>query len=198
MKQPPPAESSPPADRAPAESAAGPAPIAATTLPALSPEQTAELQRQAAAAAENWDKFLRAQADLENYRKRVARERQELIRNTREEVFVAVLPVLDNLERAIEAAREHAGEDNPLLAGVQQIYAQFQRCLQELGIEEVPVVAGQAFDPHLHDAVGHAESTDHPDGAILQQLQRGYRGPDRLLRPARVILSRAPTPPPTS
>jgi molecular chaperone GrpE len=145
-----------------------------------------ELEGLKAKAAENWDKFLRAAAELENYRKRVAREKEELARYTAERVVTALLPVLDNLERAIAAA----AEPSPLVEGLKQVHAQFRRTLEEFGLQEVLTGKGHTFDPTIHEAVSHVESVEHPEGVVLEQLQRGYKLSDRLLRPARVIVSK--------
>jgi len=146
-------------------------------------------------AEENWDKFLRVAAELDNYRKRVAREKDELVRYTSERVVAALLPVLDNLERAIAAAENNVGAASPprpdtLLDGLKQIHAQFRRTLEEFGLQEVIANAGHPFDPNLHEAVGHVESVEHPEGRVIEQLQRGYKLADRLLRPARVVVSK--------
>ncbi|HVM61814.1 MAG TPA: nucleotide exchange factor GrpE [Verrucomicrobiae bacterium] len=156
----------------------------------ISVEELATLKAKAATADENWDKFLRAAADLENYRKRVAREKEELARFTSERVVAALLPVLDNLERAIDAAQKHGADNSSLLEGITQVYGQFRRSLVEFGLQEVIANAGHPFDPNLHEAVSQIESGEHPEGHVVEQLQRGYKLADRLLRPARVIVSK--------
>jgi molecular chaperone GrpE len=179
---------SPPAEPA----AAGPA-GPGTAEPAagpLSETELSRLQEQAAQAAENWDKFLRAAADLENYRKRVTREKEEIVRYRSEQMVAALLPVLDNMERALEAVREHGPDNAALVEGLQQIRSQFRRVLEEFGLEEVVAGAGHPFDPRLHEAIGHEPSAEHPEGAVVQQLQRGYKLANRLLRPARVTVSK--------
>jgi molecular chaperone GrpE len=151
-----------------------------------------ELKAGAARADENWDKFLRAAAELENYRKRVARDKEELVRYTSERVVAALLPVLDNFERALAAAEQDSANNRALLEGLRQIHSQFRRTLEEFGLEEVIAHAGHPFDPNLHEAISQVESAEHPDGTVLDQLQRGYKLADRLLRPARVIVSKGP------
>jgi molecular chaperone GrpE len=155
----------------------------------ISVEELADLKAKAAKADENWDKFLRAAAELENYRKRVAREKEELARYTSERVVAALLPALDNLERAIDAAQKH-GADGSLLDGITQVYSQFRRALVDFGLQEVVANAGHPFDPNLHEAVSHIESGEQPEGHVVEQLQRGYKLADRLLRPARVVVSK--------
>ena len=156
----------------------------------ISLEEYLELKAKAAKADENWDKFLRAAADLDNYRKRVAREKEELARFTSERVVAALLPALDNLERAIDAAQQHGTENSSLLEGITQVCSQFRRTLTEFGLKEIAANAGHPFDPNLHEAVSHVESGEHPEGHVVEQLQRGYKLADRLLRPARVVVSK--------
>jgi len=169
--------------------AAEPAP-AESSPDAISPEEIDHLKDLAARADENWDKYLRAAAELDNYRKRVAREKEELARFTSERVVAALLPVLDNLERALAAAQEHEAGNAALLDGLQQVQTQFRRTLEEFGLKEVVANAGHPFDPNIHEAVGHIESAEHPEGHVIEQLQRGYKLADRLLRPARVVVSK--------
>jgi molecular chaperone GrpE len=166
---------------------AAPEPPHGKRKPVKIPEQELEqLKAKAAQADENWDKFLRAAAELDNYRKRVSRERDELARSSRENVIAALLPTLDNLERALD----HSPEGTPLHDGLLQVQKQFQRALGEFGLVEIIAQPGDAFDPNLHEAVSHVASADHADGAIVEQLQSGYKLADRLLRPARVVVSK--------
>ena len=156
----------------------------------VSPEELENLKATAGKADENWDKFLRAAADLDNYRKRVGREKEELARFTSERVVTALLPVLDNLERALDAAQKQGDANPALLEGLQQVQSQFRRTLAEFGLQEVVANAGHPFDPNLHEAVSHIDSAEHPEGHVIEQLQRGYKLGDRLLRPARVVVSK--------
>jgi molecular chaperone GrpE len=184
----------PPPAVAPAESEGTAKAEAAATEPAvvdsISVEELDRLKARAATADENWDKFLRAAAELDNYRKRVAREKEELARFTSERIVAALLPVLDNLERAIDAAQRHGADNSSLLDGITQVYSQFRRTLVEFGLQEVIANAGHPFDPKLHEAVSQIESGEHPEGHVVEQLQRGYKLADRLLRPARVVVSK--------
>jgi molecular chaperone GrpE len=153
--------------------------------PTPSPAQD-DLVAAKAEAAANWDKFLRAAADLDNYRKRVARERDELIRSTRESVISTLLPALDNLERALD----HSEDGTPLHEGLLQVQKQFQRALAEFGLSEIIAKPGDPFDPAIHEAVSQIESAEHPEGTIVEQLHSAYKIADRLLRPARVVVSK--------
>jgi len=169
--------------------AEAPAPAEAA-IDSISQQELQELKAKAATADENWDKFLRAVAEFDNYRKRVAREKEELARFSSERVVAALLPALDNLERAIGAAQQHGVENSSLLDGITQVYNQFRRSLVEFGLQEVVANAGHPFDPNIHEAVSHVESGDHPEGHVVEQLRRGYKLADRLLRPARVVVSK--------
>jgi molecular chaperone GrpE len=156
----------------------------------ISVEELQDLKARATKADENWDKYLRAVADLDNYRKRVAREKEELARFTSERIVAALLPALDNLERAIDAAQTHGAENSSLLEGLTQVYNQFRRTLVEFGLLEIIAGVGQPFDPNLHEAVSQVDSAAHEEGHVIEQLQRGYKLADRLLRPARVVVSK--------
>ncbi len=173
----------------PARSEPAPAEPAETATPSPPPAAD-ELAAAKAEAAANWDKFLRAAADLDNYRKRVAREREELIRSARESVIHALLPALDNLERALD----HSEEGTPLHDGLLQVQKQFQRALADFGVTEIVAKPGDPFDPSIHEAVSHIASADHPEGTVVEQLHSAYRIGDRLLRPARVVVSKGGPP----
>ena len=160
----------------------------AAAVPA--PEPVTEIEQLKAQAAENLDKLLRTAADFDNYRKRVARERDELSRSSRESVICALLPALDNLERALE----HSAAGTPLHNGLLQVQKQFARTLGEFGLVEIIAQPGLPFDANLHEAVSHIESADQPDGAVIEQLQSAYKLGDRLLRPARVVVSKGAAP----
>lgn len=149
-----------------------------------------------AKAAENWDRFLRVTADFENYKKRVAREKQEAVTYANVALLQKLLPVLDNFEMALTAAGNtpDAGAHS-LQAGVAMIASQLRGVLAEAGLEEINA-AGKPFDPNLHEAVAQQDSVDVPEGQVVQQLRKGYKLRDRLLRPASVIVSRKPSPPP--
>jgi len=154
---------------------------------------TADLTAQLAAAEkdkkDNWDRYLRSAADLENLRKRQKREIEDTKFETKARVLKEMLPVVDNLERAIEHAASHAGT-NPIVEGVQLVLRQFMTAFERL--EVVPVEAmGQPFDPNLHEAISQQES-DAPAGTVVQVLQRGYRIGERLLRPVLVVVAKAP------
>jgi molecular chaperone GrpE len=167
-----------------------PAPSAPAAPP--SPEEIEQLRAQAAKAAENWDKLLRTTADLDNYKKRAARERQEAIAYANASLMQALLPILDNLDMALSAATGAAEPTaKSLQTGVAMIGQQLRNALGEAGLEEIDA-AGKAFDPNLHEAVSQQESEEVPEGQVFQQLRKGYKLRDRLLRPASVIVAKKP------
>ena len=139
---------------------------------------------------DNWDRYPRAAADLENTRKRQKREIDDAKLEAKNKVLKEVLPVVDNLERAIEHAGAGAGgENNPIIEGVQLVLRQLMTAFERLDI--TPVEAqGQPFDPNLHEAISQQES-DQPPGSVVTVLQRGYKSGDRLLRPALVVVAKA-------
>jgi molecular chaperone GrpE len=155
-------------------------------------DPVADLEGKLAAAEkekkDNYDRFLRAAADLENTRKRQKRELEDAKFETKNKVLKEMLPVVDNLERAIEHAGA-AGEKNPILEGVQLVLRQFTAAFERLEVTPVDAM-GQPFDPNLHEAISQQES-DQPPGTIVQVLQRGYRAGERLLRPALVVVAKA-------
>lgn len=141
---------------------------------------------------DNWDRYLRAAADLENLRKRQKRELDDVKLESKGRVLKEMLPVVDNLERAIEHATTTAGS-NPIVEGVQLVLRQFLTAFERL--EVTPIEAGgQPFDPNLHEAISQQES-DSPPGTVVQVLQRGYKSGERLLRPALVVVAKAKSSP---
>src|SRR6266851_1416056 len=159
---------------------------------AVTPEQLEELKERAAKANENWERLLRTTADFENFKKRVTREKQEAIRYANEGLLQKLVPVLDNFDMALSAAQtEQTEAAQSLQAGINMIYQQMKSALVEAGLEEVDA-AGKTFDPNLHEAVSQAETTEVPEGQVVQQLRKGYKLRERLLRPATVVVAKAP------
>lgn len=161
---------------------------------AAAPGQPSVEEALAASQAEvqkNWDLYLRARADLENYRKRTQREKEELSRFANENLLREILPVLDNLERALDHARQGAADNSGLVQGVEMTLSQFQRVLEKFGVTPITSL-GALFDPARHEALGQLESADQPPNTVVQELQKGYLLNDRLLRPAMVMVAKAP------
>ena len=157
----------------------------------LTSAQIEDLKTRAAKADENWDRLLRTTADLENFKKRAARDREEAIRYANETLIKKLVPVLDNFDMAMASAAQNQSADavQSLQAGVTMIHQQLRRALQEAGLEEVDA-SGKAFDPNLHEAVSQQETADVPEGQVLQQLRKGYKLRDRLVRPATVVVAK--------
>jgi len=130
----------------------------------------------------------RVQADFENYRKRAVRDQERLVAHAHERLVRELLPVLDDLERALEAAARH--EEAQLVDGVQLVERALRGALAKEGLTEIET-AGQ-FDPHVHEALLTQPSADTEPGTVLEVVQRGYRLGDRVVRPARVIVSSEP------
>ena len=135
------------------------------------------------------DRLLRLAAEFENYKKRVARDRAEVIRTANEELLLELLPVLDNLERALAAARK-ADSTEALAEGVDLVLRLFQGVLERAGVKPIDSV-GQAFDPAVHQAVAVVESPDAPDQTVVEEVQRGYWLHAKVLRPAMVKVAKA-------
>ena len=149
----------------------------------------AELKRLQTALAEAQDALVRRQADFENYRKRVERERTENYNRVVAEAARKLLPVMDNLSRALDAERSvessESAEFRHFLHGVQLISKQLSEVLESFGVQPIAAV-GERFDPHIHEAVVTEPSDEHEPDTVVEELARGYRIGDRLLRPAMV------------
>lgn len=133
--------------------------------------------------------YLRAVADLENQKKRHAREREEFLRYGNATLIASLLPVVDNFEIALRAVEEHHPEAKSILEGLGMIIPQLLQTLKAAGVEVITPKAGDTFDPNLHQSVGEAPSPTVPHHAVLTLARAGYRLSDRLLRPAMVVLS---------
>lgn len=147
-----------------------------------------ELQKLTAERDTLLDRLARMQADFENARKRVARDQHEFREYALADALKTLLPVLDSFERALQAG---AGEKSELRNGVDLIYKQLQDALAKLGLRPVPA-KGEPFDPRWHEAIEMVDTTDAEDHAVIEELQRGYKLKDRLLRPAMVRVARNP------
>jgi molecular chaperone GrpE len=142
-------------------------------------------------ANKNWDLYVRSQAELENYRKRAQRDRQDLLKFGNENILRELLPVIDNLDRAVQHARETEGENQGLIQGVEMTLGQFSRVLEKFQVTPFESL-GEMFDPARHEAMGQHETSDYPPNAVAQELQKGYLLHDRLLRPAMVMIAKTP------
>jgi molecular chaperone GrpE len=143
-----------------------------------------------AEAAKLKDLALRARADLDNFRKRALREKEEAIRYANNGLLERLLPVIDNFELGLDAAKT-AADTASILQGMSMVQKQLQDFLKNNGLEEVQA-EGEAFDPNKHDAVSQEFSADIPDGHVIRQVRKGYKIKDRLIRASSVIVSKGP------
>jgi molecular chaperone GrpE len=146
------------------------------------PDPLEELRRERDAVQ---DRLLRTAAEFDNYRKRMDRERRDLAEYTAGEVMKDLLPIIDNLERALHAAEQ----DDPLRKGVELIHKQMLEMLRKRGVTPIEAL-GADFDPNFHQAVIHEESAQHREGEVMEELQRGYVVGERLLRPSMVKVAK--------
>jgi len=161
------------------------------TEPAEGPDSVIEkLQAQIAdkekVLAELKDRYLRSLAENENARKRMRQQSDETVRLQRENLLRELLPVVDNLERAVDAARG-GGNGQPIVEGVEMVLRSLLDLLKTHGVTQLTSV-GQPFDPQRHEAVDQIESSHHPPNTVLNEFHRGYQIGDRMLRPARVAV----------
>ena len=138
-----------------------------------------------------YDQLLRRQAEFENYRRRVERERGENYQRARAEILLEMLPIVDNFERALSSLEKGEGDAAALRHGIELIHKQFNDALVKFGLEPVETI-GQTFDPHVHEAVTMEPSKKHKDNTVIEEFQRGYKMGDKLLRPARVKVASNP------
>lgn len=167
-----------------------PAPEAAPVSPPPPAEDALTMARKEATA--NYDRYTRAVADLENFRKRAAREKDELRQFAATSVVEDIIPILDNLGLGLAAARQQT-DVKAIVDGVSLVLEQFKSTLARHGLKEVNP-AGAAFDPHLHDCISHQPSADIPAEHVSQVVRLGYTLNGRLLRPASVVVSSGPAP----
>lgn len=149
-----------------------------------------EVADKTAEAAQNYDRFVRERADLENYKRRAQRERVDTLRFGSEQLVRDLLPIVDNLERAIEHA-EASGEGEQLVQGVRLVLKGALDVLARHGVTRIEA-AGQLFDPAFHEAIAQVADDEVAPNHVVQQFQSGYRLHDRLLRPAQVSVSGGP------
>jgi len=135
------------------------------------------------------DLALRSQADFENYKKRAAREKDDAVKYANSALLQQLVSILDNFELGLAAAKTH-GDESPIYSGMVLVQKQLNDLLAENGLQSIES-EGNNFDPNLHEAIAH-EPSKSPEGTVIRQARRGYRLKDRLLRPARVVVSSGP------
>jgi len=178
------------ADEMPEEAAAGEV-LDEAVAEAMVLEEEADAETQEAAVMAELtmvkDQLLRTVADFDNYRKRMARDQERMRQTAAESLVRDLLPVLDNLERALE----HADSSEGVAQGLEMILTQFRNTLTQHGVQVIPA-AGVSFDPNIHEALMEMESADVPAGHVAQEFQKGYWLGSRVLRPAKVAVSKGP------
>ena len=135
------------------------------------------------------DLALRSQADFENFKKRAAREKEDAVKYANSSLLQRLVSILDNFELGLAAAKAE-GEQSPVYSGMVLVQKQLNDLLEEHGLQPIEA-EGKKFDPNLHEAIAH-EPSESPEGTVIRQARRGYRFKDRLLRPARVVVSSGP------
>jgi molecular chaperone GrpE len=166
--------------------------IEAVDAASITPEQFEELKALAAKADENWERLVRTTADFDNFKKRVAREKTEAIQFANSSLLQKLLPVMDSFEMALSALQATKDEkSSSLQAGIMMVQSQLKNILAESGMEEIDAT-GKPFDPTQHEAVSQQETADVPEGQVVQQVRKGYKLRERLLRPASVIVAKKP------
>jgi molecular chaperone GrpE len=181
----------PSADAAEADGTPGTEGVASTGPEQSTAELAAQLKAKEQESSELKDKYLRALAEVENVRKRMRQQGEETARIQRESLLRDLLPVVDNLERALEAARGGSNRQ-AITEGVDLVLRSLHDLLRAQGVKAVTAV-GQQFDPQIHEAVDHVPSEDHPPNTVVSEFHRGYLIGDRMLRPSRVSVSKGDT-----
>ncbi len=151
---------------------------------------TEELIQAKEEAKANYDRFLRASAELENLKKRTRRELDDLRKFANQSLFKELLVVVDNLERAIDSCQHDGGSFEQLMEGVHLTLADVLKIFDKFGVKSIEAI-DKPFDPTVHEAVMQESVTDVPDNTVIKELQKGYWLHDRLLRPSMVVVSKA-------
>ena len=146
-----------------------------------------EIERLTELAEENNNRYLRAQADFDNFRRRTVKEREELAKYASLKVVEQLVPVLDNFERAIQVSGENQDFES-FSKGVQMIFRQLSQVLDQEGLQQMNAV-GQPFNPEYHQAIMQVESDEYEEGIVVEEVQKGYMLKDKVLRPAMVKVS---------
>jgi molecular chaperone GrpE len=190
MNEPSPDSATPPTPEstAPAVENAAEAPPATEMPSETAPEAPQDPIALLTAEVDKWkDLAYRSQAELDNFRKRSAREAQETRAYANADLLRGILPIMDNFEMGLEAARAES-EKSMIFMGMSMVQRQIADFLRDMGVTEVEAL-GKPFDPNLHDAVSTEASADHAEGTILRVTRRGFKLKDRLLRPTSVIVA---------
>lgn len=164
---------------------------AAAPAPAASAIDSSKLRELEAERDDYRNRMMRVAADLENFRKRTAREKEDMRKYGIDRVVLELLPVIDNLERALEHADKSDESSTTIVDGIRMVHRQFITALEKHGVKGFES-KGEQFDPQKHEAIQQVETTDHPTGYVMEQYQKGYYLHERLIRPALVVVVRNP------
>lgn len=148
-----------------------------------------KLKEEAERAKEYWDRLLRLQADFDNTRKRLEKEKRDFVKFANEGIILELLNILDDLERTVELAQSQHQDLSSFLKGVEMILAHLYEMLKEYGVKPIEA-EGKLFDPHYHEALMQVENKDVPEHTVIEELQKGYLINDRVLRTAKVKVSK--------
>lgn len=144
-------------------------------------------------AETNYQRLLRLGADFENYKKRIEREQSEFLKSAQAQLIKDLLPVLDNLERALGTVEAPPDTNkDALISGLEMVFKQFKEVLAKAGVEEIKA-KGEPFDPSLHEAVEVRHLETQPEGIVVDEFQKGYLLHGKVLRPAKVVVAKNPT-----
>jgi len=149
-----------------------------------------DLQKTKNELAEQKDSFVRLQAETDNFRKRLSREKDEFSQYANERLFKELIPIFDNLERALE---DPSNDTKSLKEGLEMILKQFSAFLEKEKVEPIKAI-GEKFDPMVHEALTSEESNDHEENTIISEFVKGYTINNRVLRPSQVVISKKPSP----
>lgn len=158
--------------------------------PEMGPEELmAQLKEKEEEARTNYDRMLRIAAEFENYKRRSERERADYLKYASEGLAKALLPIIDNLERALAHARDADSDKESIIGGIDLILKEFLATMEKFGLKSIDA-EGKTFDPQHHEAVMVEENNTLEDNTIIRELQKGYLFQDRLLRPSMVVVSK--------
>ena len=154
----------------------------------LSKEEFEGLNEKAQSSEEHYDKWLRCQAEVENTKKRLEKEKAEFFKFANEDLIIRLLPIVDNFDRALGSVK-HTKASDAVLEGVKLVQKELHSLFKDYGVERVKSV-GEKFDPHLHEAIAVVETDDHPEDTVIEEIQTGYTLKGRLVRPSIVKVTK--------
>jgi len=155
-------------------------------------EAANQLKKAEQTAQDHYDRLLRVSAEFDNYKKRTAREMQDVVKFSNEKIAADLLPMVDNLERALESGIAQSGQEDPLVQGVSLVLDEIIKVLEKYHVKPIRAM-GEPFDPALHQAMMQEPSEEFPPNTVVKEMQKGYLIHDRLLRPTLVAVSSAAT-----